>query len=133
MCLAIVDTSKEPVDRVEVCRVYMSTLCSIYNTSLYTMFRVQYCTEPSALICWSFVKTVMVLNDRARDNATYNWPCVKTGSGRNNPTESSVCHNGGTIYRLYRGNSLPAIRYEPHMKTSQSIAANCLRRIACFS
>ena len=30
-----------------------------------------------------------------------------------------------------RGNSLPAIRYEPHMKTSQSIAANCLWRIAC--
>ena len=52
------------MDRVEVCRVY--------NTSLYTMFRLRYCTEPSALICWSFVKTVMVLNDRARDNATYN-------------------------------------------------------------
>ena len=32
-----------------------------------------------------------------------------------------------------RGNSLSAIRYEPHLKTSQSIAANCLRRIACFS
>ena len=27
---------------------------------------------------------------------------------------------------VVRGNSLPAIRYEPHMKTSQSIAANCL-------
>ena len=98
--------------------MYMSTLCSIYNTSLCTMFRVRYCTEPSALICWSFVKTVMVLNDRTRDNATYNWPCVKTGSRSN-------------LVPKPRGNSLPAIRYEPHMKTSQSIAANCLRRIAC--
>ena len=40
---------------------------------------------------------------------------------------------GDTYVPKPRGNSLPAIRYEPHMKTSQSIAANCLRRIACFS
>ena len=38
---------------------------------------------------------------------------------------------GDTYAPKPRGNSLPAIRYEPHMKTSQSIAANCLRRIAC--
>ena len=38
---------------------------------------------------------------------------------------------GDTYAPKPRGNSLPAIRYEPRMKTSQSF--NCLRRMACFS
>ena len=62
------------------------------STSSYTMLHVY--VRPRSLIPWNpstgTTHTWMCDGSPTRDSATYNRPCVNTGSGKNTPTQPSV-------------------------------------------